>query len=101
MPKREWIVFFGEFQILVRRRTESGQVISFAVVLLYLHKCHWIDISRYDTAHGYPHRDVLGFREGLRGKLRVATLDLKQAFRYALRDLTENAENYLEDFLAH
>lgn len=101
MPKKEWIVFFGEFQLLVRRRTELGEVISFAVVLLYLHKGHWIDISRYDTAHGYPHRDVLGLREGLRGKLRVSRLSTKQAFRYALRDLKENAENYLEDFLAH
>ena len=30
-----------------------------------------------------------------------ATLTRKQCFRYAIRDLTENAENYLADFLAH
>jgi len=101
MPKKEWVVFFGEFQLLVRRRTQDGEVISFAVVLLTLHDGRWLDITRYDTAHGYPHRDVLGLNEGLRGKLRVTKLSLKQAFRYAIRDLTENAENYLEDFLAH
>lgn len=101
MPKKEWVVFFGEFQLLVRRRTQDGEVISFAVVLLTLNDGRWLDISRYDTAHGYPHRDVLGLNEGLRGKLRVTKLSLKQAFRYAIRDLTENAENYLEDFLAH
>ena len=101
MPKKEWIVFFREFQLLVRRRTENGEVLSFAIVLLAQHKGHWIDVSRYDTAHGYPHRDVLGLKEGLRGKLRMVTLNRKQCFRYAIRDLTENAENYLEDFLAH
>lgn len=89
------------FYLLIQRRTEAGETISFAVVLFTFRDGNWINISRYDTAHGYPHRDVLGLREGLRGKLRMSMLTKKQAFRYAIRDLTENAENYLEDFLAH
>ena len=37
----------------------------------------------------------------LRGKLRLPTLNYNQAFRYAIRDLEQNAEIYLADFLAH
>ena len=89
------------FYLRIQRRTESGAIASFAVVLFADIQDEWVNISRYDTAHGYPHRDVLGKREGLRGKLRMTKLTKKRAFRYAIRDLTENAENYLEDFLAH
>ena len=89
------------FYLRIQRRTESGEIASFAVVLFADIQDEWVNISRYDTAHGYPHRDVLGKREGLRGKLRMTKLNEKEAFRYAIRDLTENAENYLEDFLAH
>ena len=89
------------FYLRIQRRTESGEIASFAVVLFADIQDEWVNISRYDTAHGYPHRDVLGKREGLRGKLRMTKLNKKEAFRYAIRDLTENAENYLEDFLAH
>ena len=89
------------FYLRIQRRTESGEIASFAVVLFADIQDEWVNISRYDTAHGFPHRDVLGKREGLRGKLRMTKLTNKQVFRYAIRDLTENAENYLEDFLAH
>ncbi len=49
----------------------------------------------------YAHRDVLGLNDGLRGKLLMSRLNNNEAFEYAIRDLTENAEIYLEDFLAH
>jgi len=58
-------------------------------------------ITRYDTAHGFAHRDVLGINEGLRGKLPCPTMNYNQAFDYAIRDIEQNAENYLADFLAH
>lgn len=74
---------------------------SFAVVLLAHLGDGWTDITRYDTAHGYAHRDVLGLREGLRGKLRCPSLNMENAFRYAIRDLEENAAIYLADYLAH
>jgi hypothetical protein len=101
MPKKEWFIPMEGFYLRIQRRTESGEIVSFAVVLFADIQDEWVNISRYDTAHGYPHRDVLGKREGLRGKLRMTKLTKKQVFRYAIRDLTENAENYLEDFLAH
>jgi len=101
MPEKEWTIPMGAFALLLRKRTRGGEVVSFAVILLAFHAGEWIDISRYDTAHGYPHRDVQGITEGLRGKLPLRSLSNRQAFRYAIRDFEQNAQIYLADFLAH
>lgn len=101
MPEKEWTIPRGTFAIFIRRKTCRGKVQSFAVVLLALHEGEWTDITRYDTAHGYAHRDVLGLCEGLRGKLRLPNLSLEKAFDYAIRDLEHNAGIYLADYLAH
>ena len=101
MPPKEWIVPLEEFELRIRRRTEGGKTVSFAVVLFALLDGNWVNISRYDTAHGYAHRDVLGLNDGLRGKLLMSRLTTSGAFAYAIHDLTENAKIYLEDFLAH
>lgn len=42
-----------------------------------------------------------GSPERLRGKLPCPTMTYNQAFDYAIRDVEQNAENYLADFLAH
>ena len=91
----------GRFALLIRRESDGGELVAFSVILLCFHGNDWLDVSRYDTAHGFAHRDVLGVTEGLRGKLPCASLTHEEAFRYAIRDFKENAENYLEDYLAH
>ena len=101
MPPKEWIIPMEGFELRIRRRTEQGKLVSFAVVLLAKLEGVWINITRYDTAHGYANRDVLGLTDGLRGKLLLGRLTNNEAFEYAIRDLKENAEIYLEDFLAH
>ncbi len=101
MPEKEWTIPFGDFALILRRVTVAGKVTSFAAVLIVSLDGKWQDITRYDTAHGFAHRDVLGRREGLRGKLIMPTLNYNHAFRYAIRDLKENANAYLADFLAH
>jgi len=101
MPDKEWIVPRGKFTLMIRRRTENGEYRSFAVVLFAFHAGKLVDISRYDTAHGYPHRDVQGITEGLRGKLPLRSMSFRQAFHYAIRDFEQNAEIYLADFLAY
>ncbi len=73
------------FFLRIQRRTESGEIASFAVVLFADIQDEWVNISRYDTAHGYPHRDVLGKREGLRGKLRMTKKKEKHS---AMRSVT-------------
>jgi len=101
MPPKDWIIPMEGFELRIRRRSENGKLVSFAAVLFALLDGNWINIARYDTAHGYAHRDLLGLNDGLRGKLLLSRLNNTEAFEYAIRDLKENAEIYLEDFLAH
>lgn len=101
MPEKEWTKSFDEFALLVRRATSGSETLSFSVVLLAFLDGHWTDITRYDTAHGVPHRDVLGARKGLRSKRWMDDVSLAEAFEYALRDCTENAKNHLADYLTH
>jgi len=101
MPEKAWTVAFGDFALIVRRTTLKGELNDFAVVLLAFVSGKWVDITRYDTAHGTPHRDILGAKRGLRFKRWMDDIAFAEAFNYAIRDCTENAEIYLADFLAH
>ena len=57
MPVKDWLEWLAEdFTLFVIRDSFEGKLRSFSVVLMHDGVC----ISRYDTAHGYAHRDVLG-----------------------------------------
>jgi hypothetical protein len=60
-------------------------------------------ISRFDSAHlkESPHRDILGLKSGLRGKVFYAELDYRSAVQYAIIDFKSNGQKYLQDFLLH
>ena len=101
MPDKDWVIAFGCFALLVRRRTVKGNITDFAVVLVSHLNGEWKDISRYDTPHGMVHRDIMGTKQGLRFKRWMDDIEFNEAFEYAIRDFIENAESYLEDYLAH
>jgi hypothetical protein len=101
MPEKQWTKSFGHFAIIVRRKTRGPATVSFAVVLVAYVAGKWIDITRYDTEHSIPHRDVLGAKQGLRYKRWMDDISVNEAFEYAIRDCTENAASYLQDYLAH
>ena len=65
MPQKQWIIELGDARILVSRATARGNVESFAVILLVWTEAGWECATRYDCAHGFAHRDVLGRRAGL------------------------------------
>ena len=85
------------FKIYVRRTTRRGELSDFAVVLIYGGEC----IVRYDTAHGFAHKDVLGKRSALIEKQSFDLLSTWEAFEYALNDLAENFRDYLQFFETH
>lgn len=87
--------------MLVDRTTVRGSITIFSVVLLVYLEGEWIDITRYDTAHGVPHRDIIGKKQGLRFKRWMDDIDINYAFEYAIRDCTGNARQYLADYLSH
>lgn len=91
MPQKDWIKELPDgFRIYVRRRTKAGELVDFSVVLIYEDEC----IVRYDTAHGFAHKDVLGKNSALIQKESYERLSTWEAFEHAIYDLAENFRRY-------
>jgi hypothetical protein len=53
MPESSFFIWINpERRILVLRSTTKGRYNSFSVVLMVLTSEGWIDVSRFDAAHG-------------------------------------------------
>ena len=101
MPFKEWTIELENAQIYIWRYTVRGVVVSFAVVLIAWTEEDWECVTRYDYAHGFVHRDVLGKSAGLLYKQTFPGLTLGEVFHHAIRDCKENCEKHIEFFLAH
>jgi hypothetical protein len=102
VPEKRWKFSLREgIRVHVRVETMHGRVHAFAVVLVADVEGIPVCVSRYDTSHGQPHQDVLGRRQGLIRKDWLIALTMKQALNYAIYDLRNNHEKYLEAFLSH
>ena len=77
---------------------QGGEVRSFAVVLVTETTEGFVNVARYDTAHGIPHRDVLGRTKGLLRKQWFPTVPLVKVLDLAIRDFKENHETYLQHY---
>lgn len=98
MPRKEWIQELPDgFTLYVWRQTVRGRIKGFSVVLIYGGEC----IARYDTAHGFAHRDVLGRKFALIAKERYETLSMREAFHHAIHDLKTNFRQHLAFYLGH
>ena len=86
----------------VRRRHEhvrfGKQVTQFLIQIEYLLKDQWIPVVRYDTAHGFAHRDFI-FPNSKVEKTPLFTKTLNEALDFAQSDLKVNWSSYLERFL--
>jgi hypothetical protein len=101
MLRNEWIIELKEARIDIWRQTHSGTVVSFAVVLVAWTGQEWECVTRYDCAHGFPHRDILGKRTGLLYKQTFPGFTMEQVFHHAIRDCQENHEAHTRYFQAH
>lgn len=101
MPLKEWIIELGGARILIWRHTQSGVVISFAVVLIAWIDDEWECVTRYDCAHGFAHRDVLGKRGGLLYKRTFPGLTLEEIFHHAIRHCQKNCDQHIQFYFAH
>jgi len=76
-----------------RRRTyhkRSGQnIIEFMVQYEVFTKGKWFPVVRYDTVHGYAHKDVSAFN-GTVTKYELPFTDYNVALTFAEKDLKEN-----------
>jgi hypothetical protein len=75
-----------------------GQVISFAVLLVAELEDGLVNIARYDTAHGLPHRDVLGRKKGLLTKHWFPNVPYGRVLDLAISDFKANHESYIRIF---
>ena len=99
MPLESYRIWLGRgFRLVVTFVQVRGNIVSFAVVLVAPTSAGERDIARYDTAHGTPHRDLLGLRKGLHRKDWFPTVTANEVFSAAIADFKANHENYLSLF---
>lgn len=101
VPTKQWVIELSDARILISRETRRGSVQTFTVALLVWTDTGWECATRYDCAHGFAHRDVLGRRAGLLYKQNFEGLNRAETFRHALRDLQENHAAYIAHYLTH
>jgi len=77
----------------VRFDVERGRVLGFLVQLECLIEDEWHPVVRYDTAHGFAHRDVMHPASDTE-KTEMAVGDYNEALTFAINDLSENWETY-------
>lgn len=85
-----------------RRRTrhlrEHNNIIEFVVQYELNIKNKWYPVVRYDTAHGFAHKDILSYTGNVR-KERLPFDDFNLALTFAEKDLKDNWQKYKEHFL--
>jgi hypothetical protein len=87
----------GGFYLAVEIESFTGQITAFVVRLMKMADPD-VNLARYDTAHGVPHRDLLGRKKGLLRKDWLAGMSFKGALQFAVNDLKMNYERYDQIF---
>ena|ERR1700730_17939486 len=97
--ERNWTKYLPDgFVMQVYLKTDRGVIVSFCVALVKDGEC----VTRYDNAHGFAHRDVIGRKAACTlEKERFDTLTSKEVFNYAIQDLSKNYAEYDEDYRKH
>jgi len=82
----------------VRHIRVRGRVVEFLVQYEVQVAGEWYPVVRYDTAHGFAHKDILHPTEAA-DKEALPFTDYNLALTYAENDLRKNWEKYREEFL--
>lgn len=84
-----------ENALRVRFETERGQILRFVIQLecLFSEDGEWMPIVRYDTAHGYAHRDVMHPSQK-EEKTEMSVQDYNEAFNIAMDDIVKKRYEY-------
>ena len=96
------VEYLGPLGIDGRRRVRHakirGKITEFMVQYELFVEGKWHEVVRYDTSHGYAHRDLI-HADGRKEKLELFFRDLNICLTYAENDLRANWKNYREKFL--
>ena len=100
MTKRvEYIVRLGKADRYRHQHfRERARVIKFTVQLETLVDNRWQPVVRYDSSHGFAHRDLFNKKGGVT-KSPLFIYDYNDALTFAESDLKSNWELYRERFL--
>jgi hypothetical protein len=100
MPWLSFEMFLADgFCIFVDAMRYRGRVTSFVVRLMLETDEGPVNITRYDGAHGVPHRDQMSRAGRLTSKTWMHGVDFEAALEYAIADLRENYRAYYEAWL--
>ena len=88
-------MFFLNSESRVRIRNE---VIDFVVQYETLINGKWFPVVRYDTSHGFAHRDLLNLK-GEKRKTPIFVSDKNDALTFAENDIKDNWEVYKQRFI--
>ena len=75
----------------------GGDVVDFVVRLVDARGEIEHDLARYDTAHGWPHLDILTPAGNLKEKIWMTPAPRAVSLNTAIENFKENHENYLHD----
>lgn len=99
MPESAFnICLENDVRILVIRSTQKGRYVSFAVVLTIHSEQGWLDVARFDTAHGIPHQGILGKKGGLLQKVWYDDISPKEVFHLAIKTFQKDYELIINAF---
>ena len=76
----------------------KGKVTEFMVQYEIFVKDKWHPVVRYDTSHGYAHKDLM-HADGRKEKTHLLFTDLNICLTYAENDLRANWKFYRKGFL--
>ena len=77
---------------------EGGRVMDFVVNYVATVGGRDHSVVRYDTSHGFPHKDVMNSDGRLERKERMPNIDLHWLVDSAIDDLKENWRTYRQRF---
>jgi len=77
--------------------SKHGKISAFSVQYEAFIEGAWRPVVRYDTAHGFAHRDLL-HPDGTQEKTYIASKNYGQALKAAEIDIKQNWQNYRKIF---
>ncbi len=95
----EYVLLLGfDGRRRVRHTRIGGNITEFMVQYEIFVEGEWHEVVRYDTSHGYAHKDLI-HADGRKEKIKLFFKDLNICLTYAENDLRANWKNYRERYL--